>query len=81
MTTTVRFGEKGKGYFKWARADIVFFCSSRGKKTRAHKWRERERGGRAAETENTASVLVPTLPLHLIVKERAQHAVLSFPLR
>lgn len=43
VTTTVRFGEKGKGYFKWARADIVCFCSSRGKKTRAHKWRERER--------------------------------------
>lgn len=33
------------------------------------------------ETENTAAVVVLTLPLHIIVKERAQHTLLSFPLR
>jgi len=79
VTTTVHFGKKGKGYFKWAGADVVFFCSSRVKKRQAHTNGERE--GRAAETENTAAVVVLTLPLHLIVKERAQRMLLSFPLR
>lgn len=49
------------------------------KKRQEHTNGERE--GRAAETENTAAVVVLTLPLHLIVKERAQRTLLSFPLR
>lgn len=37
--------------------------------------------GRAAEAENTAAVVVLTLPLHLIVKEKAQLTLSPFPLR
>lgn len=79
MTTTVHFGKKEKGYFKWATGDVLL-CSPRAKKKR-QKHTNGEQEGRAAETEKTAAVVVLTLPLHLIVKERAQLTLLPFPLR
>lgn len=56
----------------WSRCYFLLFLQ-RKKKRQEHTNGERE--GRAAETENTAAVVVLTLPLHLIVKERAQHTL------
>lgn len=60
MTITVHFGKKGKGYFKWARGDVVLLCFSRAKIKDEHTNGGQE--GRGAETEKTAAVVVLIFP-------------------